>query len=244
MRRGRKAQRRHAPAGTRRRNAGNSTRFHAAGRFAAPLQRKTHVSFAAGTGQIGSIGKQENVAGGPAILASSGANTAYGVIELTPGDWLVAGSQFMQPPVQMTVTGDMPSDLAESETTATIELTEMSITVTDVSLVVGQNTVKIYNVGDQPHFVEIAAMPDGVTEEQVAATLGVFMGTPAPADMQTLEDVELVSIAVSTAQWSGTTQWVSWDLQPGTYVAMGWFPDRETGMPHAFMGMWKLFTIE
>ena len=185
-----------------------------------------------------------NIAGGPAILATSGADTAYGVIELTPGDWLVAGSQFMQPPVQMTVTGEMPSDLAEPETTATIELAEMSITVKEGSLAAGQNTVKVQNVGDQPHLIDISQLPDGTTEDQVAATLGVFMGTPAPDGIETLEELELDSIAVSTDQSSGTTQWVSWDLQPGTYVAMCWVADRETGMPHAFMGMWMLFTIE
>ncbi len=185
-----------------------------------------------------------NIAGGPAILASSGANTAYGVIELTPGDWFVAGAQFGQPPVPMTVTGEMPSDLAEPETTATIELAEMSITVKEGSLAAGQNTVKVQNVGDQPHLIDISQLPDGTTEDQVAATLGVFMGTPAPDGMETLEELELESIAISSDQSSGTTQWVSWDLQPGTYVAMCWVTDRESGMPHAFMGMWMLFTIE
>ncbi len=150
----------------------------------------------------------------------------------------------MQPPVQMTVTGEMPSDLAEPETTATIELAEMSITVKEGSLAAGQNTVKVQNVGDQPHLIDISKLPDGTTEDQVAATLGVFMGTPAPDGIETLEELELDSIAVSTDQSSGTTQWVSWDLQPGTYVAMCWVADRETGMPHAFMGMWMLFTIE
>lgn len=184
------------------------------------------------------------IAGGPAILYTSGATTAYGVIDLTPGDWLVSGSQFEQPPVEMSVTGEMPSDLAEPEADVSFELGEMFINLTDGSFAAGENTVKVTNVGDQPHLIDVSRLPDGTTEEQVAATLGIFMGTPAPEGIETLEEVELESVAISTDQSGGITQWTSWNLEPGSYVAMCWVPDPDTMMPHAFMGMWTIITVE
>jgi hypothetical protein len=32
-------------------------------------------------------------------------------------------------------------------------------------------------------------------------------------------------------------------MQPGTYVALCYMPDRESGWPHAFLGMVGLFTV-
>jgi hypothetical protein len=38
--------------------------------------------------------------------------------------------------------------------------------------------------------------------------------------------------------------WTSLTLDAGTYAGICWFPDEETGMPHAFMGMYTVFTVE
>jgi len=36
---------------------------------------------------------------------------------------------------------------------------------------------------------------------------------------------------------------VEFNLEPGTYVALCFMPEKETGMPHAFKGMYAVFTI-
>lgn len=42
---------------------------------------------------------------------------------------------------------------------------------------------------------------------------------------------------------SGMTNWLQLDLEPGHYVALCFFPDRATGMPHALLGAIKVFTV-
>ena len=41
----------------------------------------------------------------------------------------------------------------------------------------------------------------------------------------------------------GQTSWLALDLAPGTYIALCFVPDRETGVPHALMGMVQVFTV-
>src|SRR5690606_41575127 len=55
------------------------------------------------------------VPGGPVILASSGATSAVGIVDLQPGEWVIAGSAMAQPPSPFTVTGEMLADLPRSE---------------------------------------------------------------------------------------------------------------------------------
>jgi hypothetical protein len=57
--------------------------------------------------------------------------------------------------------------------------------------------------------------------------------TPPPAD----------PFAGIQAMGPGGTGWFSMDLTPGTYVALCFVPDDETGQPHAAMGMVKFFNV-
>ncbi|HEX2194576.1 MAG TPA: hypothetical protein VHK63_06450, partial [Candidatus Limnocylindria bacterium] len=43
---------------------------------------------------------------------------------------------------------------------------------------------------------------------------------------------------------AGQTSWLALDLQPGTYVALCFVPDEQTGTPHALMGMVSIFTVD
>ncbi len=38
--------------------------------------------------------------------------------------------------------------------------------------------------------------------------------------------------------------WMSLTLEAGTYSALCFCPDEETGMPHVAMGMYTVFTVE
>lgn len=181
------------------------------------------------------------LAGGPTVMAQSGATSAVAVIDLPPGDWFVAGGALEQPPVPFTVTGEMPTDLPEPKSTVTITLDEMSITFSDGELVAGQNLLRIENVGDQPHFTEIELLPPGTTRETIENTLEWEMtGTP-PADVLDFSQVRFV--ATSGDQSGGTTMWMPAELEPGLYGIFCFIPDSESGMPHGFMGMWDLFEI-
>ena len=183
------------------------------------------------------------VAGGPVILAGSGATTAYGVVDLPAGEWIVAGSGLAQPPVPFTVTGEMPADPVEPEAGVTFTIGEMVIEVTDGAFVVGENVVKVDNIGAQPHFVELSKVPDGTTAENIEATIATFMGgTP---EAEPLAEEDFVIAGYSNEQSGGTVQWTTMTIaEPGTYAAACWIPDPETMMPHAAMGMYAIIEVE
>lgn len=182
----------------------------------------------------------DSILPGGAQIGESG--TSVSVIDLLPGDWIVAGAQLSTQPVIMTVTGELPATLPEPDSNATFSLSEMVIEISDGALVAGENVIKIENNGDQPHFVDFSKVPDGTTNENIAATIQSEMsGTPAPGAVD-FADVQFITS--SADQSSGTTMWMPLTLEAGTYAAICWFPDEETGMPHAFMGMHTVFTVE
>ncbi|MDQ3526218.1 MAG: hypothetical protein M3451_14365, partial [Chloroflexota bacterium] len=105
----------------------------------------------------------------------------------------------------------------------------------------GENLVKVENAGVQPHFVEVSKVPDGTTLENIEATIAGFMGGAPEAEP--IAETDFAGFATTVDQSGGTTIWVTMDLEAGTYAALCFFPDPETGMPHAAMGMYIVFTV-
>lgn len=182
-----------------------------------------------------------HLAGGPTIMAGSGKTTAYGVIDLPPGDWFVAGGALMQPPIPFTVTGEMPQELPEPSSDVTITLGEMVIEITEGELKAGNNRVRIDNIGAQIHQIEVEKLPEDTTEETVLATFEwEKSGTPV-ADILEFENIEWVGFSMD--QSGGTSMWMELELDPGRHGIFCFLPDAETGMPHAYMGMWTLIDV-
>jgi len=168
--------------------------------------------------------------------------TAQVVVDLTPGEWLVYGEDFEGEPTVIEVTGEMPADLPEPEAGATLTLDEYVIEVTEGELAASQQIIKVENVGEQPHFVSGDKGPDGLTNEQVGAVYeGEAMGTPAPEGFEPSTD--LTTVFYAATQSGGTTTWHLVDLEPGTYVLACFFPDVETGLPHAAYGMYTVIEV-
>lgn len=181
------------------------------------------------------------LAGGAGAIIPAGQTSATSVIDLPPGNWIVAGQALSRPPVPFTVTGEMPADLVEPPSTATITLDEMTIVLSAGELVAGDNLLKVENVGAQPHFVEFMKVPDGTTQANVEAAIQVDMGgTPEdePVDMSAVAPVAYIG-----EQSTGTSVWTTIQLEAGTYAAMCWVPDPETGIPHAMSGMHEVFVV-
>jgi len=180
------------------------------------------------------------IAGG--IYAPPG-GSAQGVIDLPPGEWIVEGDpDSSQMPVAFEVTGEMPTDLPEPESGATISMGEYIIQVSEGELTSGTQVVKIENIGAQPHFIVAGYTTVDITEDDVAAVLEADMtGTPAAVDFDPDEDFE---DSFSTgSQSSGTTMWVTVTLEPATYVLLCFFPDIDDSMPHAYHGMFEIVEI-
>jgi hypothetical protein len=94
------------------------------------------------------------------------------------------------------------------------------------------------NKADEPHFVILQQVSEGTTTDQVLQFLQTDDGTsPSPP--------WLMAGGMETGTLSpGRSMTVDYDLPPGQYVVMCFFPDPEMGgMPHALMGMLEMIHL-
>ena len=176
--------------------------------------------------------------------AASPGQTARVVLDLTPGEWVAWGEDPAAPqePAYFRATGEMPAELPEPESGATVTMGEYVIGVTEGALTAGPQTVKVENRGAQPHFIVWFKGPDDLTEEAVEAVLEADVtGTPAAVGFNPDED--LIPVAFTATQSSGTDQWITLDLEAGLYGLVCFFPDVGDGMPHAYKGMYTLLEV-
>jgi hypothetical protein len=173
--------------------------------------------------------------------------SAQVVLDLLPGEWLAWADdpEAAQEPLRLTVTGEMPADLTEPGSGATIIMGEYVIEVREGELAAGQQVVKIENIGAQPHFIFMGQVPDTVTEADIETVLEAEMaGTPvAEADTDWNPDEQFEPVFGTGTQSGGTTIWLSVSLEPGTYVAVCFFPDLGDGLPHAYHGMYAVLEV-
>jgi hypothetical protein len=172
------------------------------------------------------------------------------VLDLVPGEWIVGSedSEAPQEPVLFAVTGEMPADLPEPESDATITMDEYSIDVTTGSLTAGSQVVKIENVGEQPHFIDYALGPDGITTEDMDVLIqqdmaAMGMGATPTAETEITWD-DIMTVGFTPTQSRDTAMWVEITLdEPGPYVLTCWIPDVGDGAPHAAHGMFTVVEV-
>jgi hypothetical protein len=93
----------------------------------------------------------------------------------------------------------------------------------------------ITNKADQPHFLEMNRVKMSTTAAQVRRYLSSGgQGRPSFA---------LAASTGSGVLTQGQHQALRYNLPAGKYLLACYWPDRMTGMPHAFMGMWKLVIL-
>lgn len=86
---------------------------------------------------------------------------------------------------------------------------------------------------ESPHFLVLQQVKDGTTRKQVIA--GLQSNGPGPF-LQHEQDVDVVT--------NGHAINVHVQLPVGTYAEMCFFPDPQTGMPHALMGMVRIVHLK
>jgi hypothetical protein len=166
------------------------------------------------------------------------------VLDFTPGEWVAWGDDPAAPwaPVKFEATGDMPAELEEPESSATITMGEYLIEVTEGELVKGPQLIRIDNIGAQPHFITSGTTKVAVTDADIEAVLESEMtGTPPAVDFNFETDFE--ESFFSGSQSNGTSIWIPIDLTPGNLVMLCYFPDLGDGAPHAYHGMYSLVSI-
>jgi hypothetical protein len=96
-------------------------------------------------------------------------------------------------------------------------------------------SVKLSNVSDQPHFIEFQRVKDSTTRRDIAR----YVHHPSPG-----KPAFALRGGMSTGVISPYRhQVVSYHLPAGKYLLACFWPDDDSGMPHFFMGMWKLVRI-
>jgi hypothetical protein len=110
-------------------------------------------------------------------------------------------------------------------------------------LTAGSHVIELANVGEQPHFIGMGRVPDGTTLDDVMALFATFEDPMAtPTGSLSFEDIDVV---LDTGdQSAGVTAWYTAELEPGTYLAICFVPDVESGIPHAMLGMTQLVEVE
>lgn len=96
--------------------------------------------------------------------------------------------------------------------------------------------VRLANRSDQPHFVEMMHVKQSTTGKDVRKYIKQGgQGQPSWA---------LHGHADSGVFSPGSGQTLHLDLHPGKYLVACFWPDEMTGMPHFFMGMWRLVQVK
>jgi hypothetical protein len=186
-----------------------------------------------------------------AIAGGTGANpgqSAQAIIDLTPGEWIAwAGyPEAPQAPVDLSVSGEAgatPAAGTEPAADVTVTMFEYDFSV-EGTLTPGSHVIAVNNVGAQPHEMFMASAPEPVTEEQIAQILELEMQGATPAPESGVPNPEnFLPVASMTPLSMGKTGWLSVNLESGTYILVCFVPDIESGMPHAFEGMYQVFTV-
>jgi hypothetical protein len=96
-------------------------------------------------------------------------------------------------------------------------------------------TVRFLNQADQPHFLVLQHVKSSTTAAQVRRS---FKSTSQSQPTWALKETAQGGVVSP-----GKAQLLTYHLPPGKYLVACFWPDYFTGMPHAFMGMWRLVTL-
>lgn len=160
------------------------------------------------------------------------------VLELTPGTYIAlsvgateAGQSHTSLGLHHTFTvTEAASEASAPEADLTVDMLEFAFTIPD-EVPAGEQTWEVENVGQQLHHLVLMKLQEGKTMDDVMSFLQSEQGAP-PAD-----EAGYVNVLSP-----GQRNFVTFDLEPGTYVAMCFITDAETGQPHVARGMIKAFT--
>jgi hypothetical protein len=144
----------------------------------------------------------------------------------------------------LTVTGETPATPGpEPPAAATATMFEYGFNV-EGTLAAGPQTLKVTNVGAQPHFLVLLKSPVEVTKEQVGQIVELDMtgGTPAP-DSGLPNPEEFTDAGYVATLSTGSTAWIPVNLEPGYYILLCFFPDIASGAPHAALGMYDVIEV-
>ena len=131
------------------------------------------------------------------------------------------------------VTGEaVTASAAEPEADLEIHMRDFAFDI-PANLPEGQQTWKVINDGPQPHEMIVVKLNEGVTFEQFMSELEANGEAAMPG----------VPMGGAQALTPSLASYLTYDLEPGEYVATCYIPTQEPGQTHVHMGMVQRFTV-
>ncbi len=135
-----------------------------------------------------------------------------------------------------TVSG--PANTTAPQADYKVALADFAVALPATQISAGKHTFEVANQGRQPHFLMMARVQDGHTQEDVMKFL---MAGP---DAQGEPPLDMTPGLGSEVMNPGHSNYVTMDLTPGTYFVACFVGDPKTGQPHAMLGMSGFFTVK
>lgn len=172
-----------------------------------------------------------------AVVASGRTQRVY--VDFEPGTYVITGAEAgADAPVPHYLTVTVTSGPAAQAPAADLELhlADFAFDFPD-TLPAGAQLWHVQNTGAQTHLAALFKLQPGKTQDDLLAWFE-SMGPSGPAGPPPADDGGMVD-AISPDQ----SFYIAMDLEPGTYVAVCFMPDTETGQPHLMKGMVQSFTV-
>lgn len=132
------------------------------------------------------------------------------------------------------VVGKAPAQQADQATSATLDV--FTYGFAPRGTLPANGWMRLVNKADQPHFVEM----DHVKQSTTGKDVRKFIKAGAQGNPKWALHGSTSSGVISP----GSGQTLHTDLKPGKYLVACFWPDLMTGMPHFFMGMWRLVEVK
>lgn len=191
--------------------------------------------------QPGPLPEWARLKGGPNAPVPGGVSEA--VVELTEGNWAAicvipgpGGPHFAQGMVAAFTVTPNPAPAPAPEAHIVVSMSEYAYSLS-TPLTAGTHTLRIDNVGSQPHEFILARLDEGKTaQDMVNFILGMEghgEATPPPG----------MPMGGTTNAEPGVPNWINVTLEAGEYAVVCVFPDSSDGRPHMLHGMAHQITV-
>jgi hypothetical protein len=187
------------------------------------------------------------IGGGPSAAPGSSGDI---IVDFSPGAWafniFAFNDESEDPPTntpsEVTVTGEM-QEMTDPPVDVAVNMIDLAFEMPD-TVPEGPTVWQVTNSGAFPHFMLIESYPEPVTNEQIEATLSMFVGSPVATPEALLDPDQFADVAGTLVLSTGQTNWIEVDLEPGQYVVFCFISGPGDVPIHAAMGMYKIITVE
>jgi hypothetical protein len=206
--------------------------------FVQLVEGATEDDLAAGLGEGGipDFAHDSTMTGGVSAEPGQQGSVAF---DLAAGDWFILNTGSEAATMDhVTISGE--GETVDIPAAAAVEMHHHDFVIPD-GIAVGPQVWKLTNVDPVLHHIVLLSYPEEVTEEDALALLMAQegMGTPPPG----LDPSQAGFLGESGLLSEGVTNWLEFDFQPATYIAVCFINDPGSEVPHVAEGMIEVFTV-